>query len=135
MADNFISKKVSTEATLGEKLRSLRRRKHLTLEKAEEETRVRLKYLEALEKGAYGLLPADVYAIGFLIKYIEFLGGNRNELVDLFRKERGEANKLQPLAPTVRLYRERFILTPRLIILIIIFVSIAGLVGYMFYSV
>ena len=50
VAHNILSKRILTEKTLGEKLRTLRRRRRLTLEQAEDETKVRMKYLEANQK-------------------------------------------------------------------------------------
>jgi len=126
---------VPSQKTLGEKLRALRRRNRLSLAKAEEETKVRQKYLVALEKGDYHQLPEDVYTIGFLAKYAEFLGAPKEELIQAYRQERGATNSLRPLAPKIQLKETRVYLTPKVIILGLVFLSIAGLLGYIFYSV
>lgn len=60
--------------TMGEVLREARYRLHVPLEEAEEYTKVRKKYLIALEEDDYSELPAPVYARGFLQLYAEFLG-------------------------------------------------------------
>ena len=60
--------------TMGELLREARTRLHLSLEEVEEYTKIRKKYLIALEEDDYSQLPAPVYARGFLQSYAEFLG-------------------------------------------------------------
>ena len=57
----FTRRKIKTPKSLGELLRSTRKRKNLTLDQAEEETKVRTRYLEALEEGRYEVLPESVY--------------------------------------------------------------------------
>ncbi|MFN8417823.1 MAG: DUF4115 domain-containing protein [Anaerolineae bacterium] len=58
---------------LGNELREARQRLNLTLLQAEKQTRIRVKYLEALENGNYGALPSAVHARGFLRSYARFL--------------------------------------------------------------
>lgn len=58
---------------LGIELREARQRLNLTLLQAEKQTRIRVKYLEALENGNYGALPSAVHARGFLRSYARFL--------------------------------------------------------------
>lgn len=118
---------------MGERLRALRRRRHLSLEQAEEETKVRLKYLEALEKGDYGRLPADVYTIGFLTKYAEFLGAPREELLLSYRRERQKS--FVEIAPKLGLKERKVYLTPKVIIFAVVFLGLAALFSYVFYSV
>ncbi len=60
--------------TMGEVLREARYRLNVSLEQAEAYTKVRKKYLIALEEDDYAELPAPVYARGFLQIYAEFLG-------------------------------------------------------------
>ncbi len=129
-----IAKKLQSPRTLGERLKAYRQRQHLTFEQAEEETKVRLKYLVALEKGDYNQLPAGVYTIGFLSKYADFLGAPKEELIQAYRQERGTAGNL-PLAPKIQLKENRFYLTPKTIILGLVVIFCATLTGYIFYSV
>lgn len=60
--------------TLGDVLREARSRRALTLGQVEEATKIRKKYLQALEEEDYAALPAPVYARGFLQAYAECLG-------------------------------------------------------------
>lgn len=135
MAAAFTSKKLYPERTLGERLRTLRKRRHLSLDQAEEETKVRHRFLEALEKGDYGALPADVYTMGFLAKYAEFLGADKEDLLAEYRRERGESDSSRILSPKKTLSEKRFILTPRFLVLGLVALIFAGIIGYIFYSV
>ncbi|MGB9887047.1 MAG: helix-turn-helix domain-containing protein [Moorellales bacterium] len=58
----------------GRVLKETRERKGLTLEEAEAVTKIRRRYLEALEGGDLQVLPGRTYALGFLRSYIRFLG-------------------------------------------------------------
>jgi transcriptional regulator with XRE-family HTH domain len=134
VAQIFFRKKLQYSKTLGEKLKAARKKKKLNLAQAEEETKVRLKYLEALEEGDYLSLPADVYALGFLAKYAEFLGLPKDQVLQDFRKEKGETG--QPLIPVQKkTSHDRFFLTPRLIAFLGGGLVFLALVGYIFYSV
>lgn len=132
---NFFQKKIYSEKTLGERLKSLRRRKRLSLEKTEEETKVRLKYLLALEKGEYSHLPADVFAIGFLVKYIELLGGPKEELIMLYKRERSKVERPELFSPKTQFKERKIYLTPKIMFWGVLFLVLAGLTGYIFYAV
>jgi cytoskeletal protein RodZ len=49
--------------------------------------RIRLAYLEAIEKGDFEQLPGTAYAIGFLRTYAEFLGLDGEQIVERFKHE------------------------------------------------
>jgi hypothetical protein len=61
-------------AKLGEILREAREAKGVTLGQAEAMTRVRSKYLRALEEADWGSLPEPLYVKGFLRSYARYLG-------------------------------------------------------------
>lgn len=64
---------------LGQWLREAREAKGLSLSQAEEATRIRQKYLAALESGVQEDLPGDVPTRGFLRNYATYLGLNADE--------------------------------------------------------
>src|SRR5215468_2030225 len=64
---------MSDAQVLGSELRAAREARDLTLEQAEQQTRIRSKYLEALEEGNYSVLPSAVQTRGFLRNYARFL--------------------------------------------------------------
>jgi cytoskeletal protein RodZ len=82
---------------LGETLRSTRTAKGLTLEDAERVTRIPRKYLEALELDNFSILPAPVYARGFLRSYAQFLSLNPDDLLPFFPVGHVEEPVLDPL--------------------------------------
>jgi transcriptional regulator with XRE-family HTH domain len=86
---------------LGETLRRARLSKGMTIEDAERVTRIPRKYLEALELENYGILPAPVYARGFLRSYAGYLGLDPKELLPFFPVGHVEEPRLDPL-PEVR---------------------------------
>ncbi len=82
---------------LGETLRRARLAKGITFEDAERVTRIPRKYLEALELENFGILPAPVYARGFLRSYAGYLGLNAAELLPFFPVGHVDEPKLDPL--------------------------------------
>ena len=69
---------------LGETLRTARIEKNITFEDAERVTRIPRRYLEALELENFGILPAPVYARGFLRSYASYLGLEPKDLLPFF---------------------------------------------------
>jgi len=57
----------------GQSLKEAREQKGVSLEEVEEVTRIRQKFLQALEEGNYGALPAETYVKGFLRTYAMYL--------------------------------------------------------------
>jgi transcriptional regulator with XRE-family HTH domain len=82
---------------LGETLRRARTSKGISLEDAERVTRIPRKYLEALELENFGILPAPVYARGFLRSYSSYLGLEPSELMPFFPVGHVEEPALDPL--------------------------------------
>lgn len=57
--------------SLGDVLRRRREELGVSLEELQEQTKIRVRYLEALEDGDWDVLPGDVYARGFVRRYAE----------------------------------------------------------------
>jgi len=70
-----------------QQLRKAREAKGLELKEVEEITKIRSKYLQALEEGDYGVLPGGVYTVGFLRSYAHFLDLDAESIVNTFRLE------------------------------------------------
>jgi cytoskeletal protein RodZ len=75
--------------TLPERLYAARERKGVDLYRAERDTKIRARYLGALERGDYKDLPGAVYTKGFLRNYALYLGLDPDEVLDQWRRERG----------------------------------------------
>jgi cytoskeleton protein RodZ len=69
---------------LGTRLIRVREARGLTLEDAERDTRISRRYLEALEAEQFEIIPAPVYARGFLRSYSQYLGLDPQEMLALF---------------------------------------------------
>ena len=78
--------------TLPERLYAARERKGVDLYRAERDTKIRARYLAALERGEYGELGGDVYIKGFLRNYAMYLGLDAEEVVAQWRRERGNVS-------------------------------------------
>ena len=70
---------------LGSSLRDARERKRLTFADMEQATKVRTKYLRALEEDDFATLPGTAYVEGFLRAYAEALGLDGQLYVDEYR--------------------------------------------------
>src|SRR5437762_7422528 len=67
---------------LGSSLREARRRRAIEFGQAEQATKIRGKYLRALEEERFDLLPSPTYVKGFLRTYAEYLGLDGQPYVD-----------------------------------------------------
>jgi cytoskeletal protein RodZ len=132
----FRRKKIATEKTIGGKLRAARLKKKLPLEKAEEETKIRLKYLEAIEADNWRGLPSRVYTLGFVRRYSEYLGLDPEAALDEFKQTYG-----RPYRPSFSLKVNRnrffnnFVLTPRVLISTAVVLLVLGALLYIGFSV
>jgi cytoskeletal protein RodZ len=82
---------VIPEPPLGERLAAARERKGVDLYRAERDTKIRAKYLGALERGDFRDLPGSVYTKGFLRNYALYLGLDPEDVLRQWRRERGES--------------------------------------------
>ena len=82
----------------GQSLKEAREQKGVSLEEVEEVTRIRQKFLQALEEGNYGALPAETYVKGFLRTYAMYLELDPEEVMALYegRENEGKAALSQP---------------------------------------
>ncbi len=89
--------------TIGDSLREARMRQHLDIADVEARTKIRAKYLRALENEEFGMLPGPTFVKTFLRTYAEALGLDPQVLVEEYRasyESREEAEHLQQLGPT-----------------------------------
>lgn len=112
---------------IGQRLRDAREKLGLTLNEVERITRIRVRYLEMLEKGDFEAMPSIVQARGFLKNYAEFLGLNTTAMLDDFADvmhTNQKRSKAKPPAATpapaensvpVRLRRPRWLTTDLLV--------------------
>lgn len=123
-------------ADIGTTLREARIRARIDISEVEARTKIRAKYLRAIENEEWDLLPGPVYVKSFLRTYGDFLGVDSRMLVDEFKRryERPPDHDLRPISSLGR-ERERRRRRPRLgrvgvVVLALIAVAVAlGVVG------
>jgi cytoskeleton protein RodZ len=86
---------------IGNSLREARLRHDLDFPQIEQATKIRGKYLRALEEEQFEVLPAETYVKGFLRSYAEYLGLDGQLYVDEFnsRYVRGDEEREPPFHP------------------------------------
>ncbi|WP_223066834.1 RodZ domain-containing protein [Paenibacillus caui] len=72
---------------LGRQLREARIARGLTLEDVQEMTKIRKRYLEAIEAGDYKVLPGSFYVRAFIKTYAEAVGVSSDELLTEHKKD------------------------------------------------
>src|SRR6476469_830195 len=82
--------------SLPARLYAARERKGVDLYRAERDTKIRARYLGALERGDWKELPGAVYTKGFLRNYALYLGLDPDEVLLQWRTERGNAKDAPP---------------------------------------
>ncbi len=70
---------------IGSTLRETRVRRKTTLQQAEDDTKIRAKYIQAMENDDFDLMPSPAYVKGFLRTYCEYLGLDANVILDEYR--------------------------------------------------
>lgn len=124
--------------SLGEQLRAQRERKAITLEQAAADTRIREKFLKALEDGDYPSLPGAVYTRGFLRNYSDYLDLETDELVVLYQQERGggppEPTAKRSFKPYRPVVHHGLIFRPVVFVPVLIIAFVGSFLGYMYYQ-
>ena len=95
-------------ADIGTTLREARIRARIDMSEVEARTKIRAKYLRAIENEEWDLLPGPVYVKSFLRTYGDFLGLDSRALVDEYKRqyERPSDNEMRPISSLSR-ERER----------------------------
>jgi cytoskeletal protein RodZ len=122
------------DASVGNKLREARTRRKLSLEDVEAETKIRSRYLQAIENEDWDQLPEDAYTRAFIRTYGRFLGLDGDRLAEEQRRNRGAARPRERLPrvdprprPVVRKRRRRGGIPPRVIAAAVTALVIAAL--------
>ncbi len=120
---------------LGEILRQQRESKGITLEQAAEDTRIREKFLAALESGDHHALPGAVYTKGFLRNYAEYLDLDSSDLIALYTGERAQTpeppRRYAPIRPVMR---GGMYISPTILVPFIVLAAVVLFVGYLSYQ-
>jgi cytoskeleton protein RodZ len=89
---------------IGAMLREARMREHLDIAEFESRTKIRAKYLRALEDEEWALLPGYTFTKAFLRTYADMLGLDGRMLVDEFKRQYQDPSEidLAPVPPARR---------------------------------
>jgi cytoskeletal protein RodZ len=84
---------------IGSTLREARMRERIDISEVETRTKIRAKYLRAIENEEWDLLPGPVYVKSFLRTYGDFLGLDSRMLIDEYKRryERPTDHELRPI--------------------------------------
>ena len=121
-------------ARLGDALRQQREGMGVSIEQAAEDTRIREKFLQAIESGDYQSLPGTVYTKGFLRNYAGYLNLDAEEMLALYTGERGGSEPIRTFAPMKPLVKRSFIFTPTVLVPVVVLAGIGLFAFYIFYQ-
>src|SRR4051794_11893810 len=95
---------------IGERLREARMRQKIDIAEVEAATKIRAKYLRALENEEFGLLPGTTFVKTFMRTYAEYLGLDAQLLIEEYRVDyepRGEGDQPMVSRPSRRQQERR----------------------------
>lgn len=111
-----------------------RERKGVDLYRAERDTKIRARYLAALERGDYRELPGAVYTKGFLRNYALYLGLDPDEVLLQWRRERGEGREPQAVISVPRPIvtpRPGLTFSPSLVVFALLSIAVLAFAAYL----
>lgn len=94
---------------LGQILRKARMDSKISLDDLQEVTKIRKRYLEAIEEGNYKVLPGSFYVRAFIKSYAEAVGLDPAEVLQMYETTNPAPEAEQPVVETLRKKRS----TPR----------------------
>lgn len=75
------------EQQIGRQLKEARERQGISLKSVQHKTKVSLRYLEAIESGAFHVIPGEFYLKGFIRSYARAVGVDPEELLAAYSHE------------------------------------------------
>ena len=120
--------------SLPERLYAARERKGVDLYRAERDTKIRARYLGALERGDYKELPGAVYTKGFLRNYALYLGLDPDEILSQWRRERGDPKEGTPVIAVPRPIaapRQGLTFSPSLVVVALLTIVVLAFGAYL----
>lgn len=138
-AAGFRTRRVRTEGlSLGDRLKRARTRQKLSVGEVEEATKIRSKFLLALESDSWEQIPSEVYGRGYLEAYATFLKLPAEEIMRDYDKMKTvyarhcQENRVE-LTPKSTVTLPRFTLTPKFLLVVGLAIGLLGFasaIGY-----
>ena len=120
--------------SLPERLLAARERKGVDLYRAERDTKIRARYLAALERGDWRELPGAVYTKGFLRNYALYLGLDPDDILLQWRSERGDDRPSEPVIVVPRPIQapaRPLTFSPGMLVALLLIVSVIAFAAYL----
>jgi cytoskeletal protein RodZ len=139
----LINGELAVAATIGERLRLAREERGIPLREISDQTRISVRYLEAIEANDYKRLPGGVYNRSFVQAYANYIGYDEKEAVEgyvRYMREHGEsADDIPTSTPHSKVYTDvpttrSPLLTVALAILILAILTLAALAALHWYQ-
>ena len=96
--------------TIGEKLRLAREERGISLRDISEQTRISMRYLEAIETDDYKRLPGGIFNKSFIKSYARYIGYDEREAIEGYAntlREKGESpDEPQSIRPKSLVYTD-----------------------------
>lgn len=121
------------QINVGQKLKSRRQALRLSLAQVELDTKIRGKFLTALESGEYKSLPNDIYSRGFVQHYANHLGLDGAFVAAQYVGERGGVDQANTKRPQLE-RGARIVLTRRLLGVFGALAVAAGVLWYLLWQ-
>lgn len=94
---------------IGEYLKNRRLESGISLDDAEQELKIRKKYLIAIEEGNESVLPGRTYFLGYLRNYANYLEADHAYIDQLIAKNEQVPKKIEPTTPVKRKRSGRYL--------------------------
>lgn len=119
--------------TVGSILQEARIAKKITLDQSEKATKIRVKFLEGIERDDYSGLPSVSYAKGFVKNYAEYLGLDSARVLAFFRRQTTDVTRasILPKREQPALNKSLVQLTPGRFLAIILGTLVLIFLGYL----
>lgn len=117
--------------TVGEILKKRRIERNFTLEDIEKRTKIRKKFLQAIENGDYSLFSSNTYIRGFIKNYSDYLHLPTLEILAIFRREYDKRENTQITPKTIPSQNSLLKLTPAKVTILTVFLLLALFFGYL----
>jgi len=132
----FKSKKINSGLSIGQRLKKARLRKKYTLEHVEKKTKIRNKYLVAIENDSFSRLPNQVYAKGFIKTYAKFLDLNADDIVEQYKMENAlNIEEDFKSLPKSRISFPKIVISSKTLIISSIIIGVLGFATFLFFQV
>ncbi|MBW4061272.1 helix-turn-helix domain-containing protein [Candidatus Saccharibacteria bacterium] len=128
-----MSDEVKLVGKVGPQLKARRQALRLSLAQVELDTKIRGKFLTALESGNYDKLPHDIYSRGFVQQYAGYLGLNGSEVATAYVAERGGLEAGDTKRPTLERQR-RLVFTGPILAAFAAIVVVSAIASYLVYQ-